>query len=223
MKALIPLLTVALVGCSESRSRAAGTTTVAQPPAIRVSGGPGEIPAGTTLEVRVNDSINSRTATEGQTFSAEIATEVVGRNGETLIPKGSAAELVLLERRDKAGIRGATMQLGFQSVTVNGTKYLVVSEEVEQTSGIGRNRRTAEMVGGGAALGTVIGAVAGGGKGAVIGGLIGAAAGAAAQILTQGEEVQIPAETVLQFRLDETLRLQAAQPAASNPPVGEKK
>jgi hypothetical protein len=189
-----------------------------------VAGGPGEIPAGTTLEVRTNESINSRTANEGQTFSAEIATEVIGRNGETLIPKGSTAELVLLERRERAGIRGATIQLGLQSVTVNGTKYLVVTKEVQETSGIGANRKTAEMVGGGAALGTVIGAMAGGGKGAVIGGLIGAAAGAAAQILTQGEEVRIPAETVLQFRLDETLRLQpVGQPASPNSPVREQK
>ena len=59
------------------------------------------------------------------------------------------------------------------------------------------------MVGGGAALGTLIGAVAGGGKGAAIGAAVGAAGGAATQVLTRGKEVQIPAETVLTFRLDQ--------------------
>ena len=76
--------------------------------------------------------------------------------------------------------------------------------------GLGRNRRTAEVVGGGAALGTVIGAAAGGGKGAALGGLAGAAAGALAQVLTAGKEVKIPAESVLKFKLDEPVQLQAA-------------
>jgi HAE1 family hydrophobic/amphiphilic exporter-1 len=66
----------------------------------------------------------------------------------------------------------------------------------------------AVKVGGGAALGTVIGAAAGGSRGAVLGGLAGAAAGALAQILTAGKEVKIPAETVLQFKLDEPIVLQ---------------
>ena len=202
----LPLLLLA--GCADSRSRTASTTTISQPPAIRVAGGPGEIPAGTTLEVRTNEPINSKDTAEGRTFQAEIATDVIGANGEKLLPRGAAAELVVLEIRDKSGIRGAGIQLGLQSVTVDGTRYLVVSKEVEQTGGIGRNRRTAEMVGGGAALGTLIGAAAGGGKGAVIGGLVGAAAAAAAQILTQGNEVRIPTETVMRFRLEETMRLQ---------------
>jgi hypothetical protein len=49
----------------------------------------------------------------------------------------------------------------------------------------------------------LIGAVAGGGKGAAIGAAVGAAGGAATQVLTRGKEVQIPAETVLTFRLDQ--------------------
>jgi hypothetical protein len=206
--AIIAGFSIILAGCADSRNRTANTTTVTQPPAIRVSGAPGEIPAGTALEVRTNESINSKDTAEGRTYQAEISTEVIGANGQVLIPKGSPAELVVLEMREKSGIKGPGIQLGLQSVTVNGTRYLVVSREVEQTGGLGTNRRTAEMVGGGAALGTLIGATAGGGKGAVIGGLVGAAAGAAVQILTQGNEVRIPAETVMNFRLNETMRLQ---------------
>ena len=77
--------------------------------------------------------------------------------------------------------------------------------------GIGTNRRTAETVGGGAAIGTIVGVIAGGGKGAVIGGLIGAAGGAAAQVLTKGHDVKVPAETVLSFRLDKAVSLRAEQ------------
>jgi hypothetical protein len=63
------------------------------------------------------------------------------------------------------------------------------------------------MVGGAAAIGTLIGAIAGGGDGAAIGAAVGAAGGAAAQVLTRGDQVRIPAESVLTFRLDQGWRL----------------
>jgi hypothetical protein len=157
--------------------------------------------------VRTNEAINS-THPEGRTYQGDIATEVVDTQGNVLLPKGSQVELVILEAKEKSGVKGAMLQLGMRSVTVNGNTYLVVSEDVTQTSGLGRNKKTAQNVGIGAALGTLIGAVTGGGKGAAIGGLAGAAAGAAVQILTQGKEVRIPAESVLRFQLDEPIRLQ---------------
>jgi hypothetical protein len=73
---------------------------------------------------------------------------------------------------------------------------------------VGANRRTAEMVGGGAVLGTLLGAIAGGGKGAAIGAAAGAAAGAGVQVLTRGKTVRVPAESVLTFRLDQPVTLQ---------------
>jgi len=66
------------------------------------------------------------------------------------------------------------------------------------------------MVDGGAVLGTLIGAIAGGGKGAAIGAATGAAAGAGTQVLTRGKAVQVPAETKLRFKLDQSLRLESA-------------
>lgn len=196
-----------LSGCAAKHASTGPGGSVAQPPAITVSGAPDTIPEGTTLEVRTNEPIVSSNA-EGRTYQASIATEVVDSKGNVLLPRASQVELVILEAKEKSGIKGASLQLGLRSVTVNGNTYLVVSEELRETSGLGRNRRTAETVGGGAALGTLIGAAAGGGKGAVLGGLVGAAAGAAIQVLTQGKEVRIPAESVLRFRLDEPIRLQ---------------
>jgi hypothetical protein len=159
------------------------------------------------VDVRTDVPISSSQG-EGKTYNAQIETDVVGPDGKVLLPKASPVELVVLETKEKSGVRGAGLQLGMRSVTVNGQTYLVISQEIQQTTGLGRNRGTAEKVGGGAALGTVIGAAAGGTRGAVIGGLAGAAAGALAQILTAGKEVKIPAETVLQFRLDEPVVLQ---------------
>ena len=198
---------VLLVGCSGNRTRGSAGTAPSRPAAITVSGAPNTIPAGTTLEVRTNELIAS-TNPEGRTYQADIATEVVDAQGNVLLPRGSQVELVVLEAKEKSGVRGASLQLGMRSVTVSGVTYLVVSEEVNRSSGLGRNEETAKTVGGGAALGTLIGAAAGGGKGAVLGGLVGAAAGAAVQVLTQGKEVRVPAESVLRFQLDEPIRLQ---------------
>ena len=64
-------------------------------------------------------------------------------------------------------------------------------------------------VGGGAALGTLIGAIAGGGKGAAIGAAIGAGTGLGTEVLTKGKQVRVPAETLLNFKIDQDVRLQA--------------
>jgi len=102
------------------------------------------------------------------------------------------------------------MTLDLQSISVDGRRYLISTTDLtlEGNTGIGKNKRTAEMIGGGAALGTIIGAIAGGGKGAAIGVLVGAAGGAGAQALTRGRDVRVPAETVLTFRLDRGVTLQ---------------
>ncbi|HYI92230.1 MAG TPA: hypothetical protein VEX68_01675 [Bryobacteraceae bacterium] len=197
-----------LSSCSGSRTAAGGNPpSPAKPAVITVQGAPNTIPEGTNLEVRTSEEINSSNA-EGRTYQGSIATEVVDAQGKVLLPRGAKVELVILEAKEKSGVKGASLQLGLRSVTVEGNTYLVISEERKETTGLGSNRRTAETVGGGAALGTLIGAAAGGGKGAVLGGLIGAAAGAAVQVLTQGKEVRIPAESVLRFRLDEPIHLE---------------
>jgi hypothetical protein len=169
------------------------------------------IPSGTELSVRTNDAIDSRNASEGQTFSAVVANDVMGQNGDVLIPKGSDAELVLRKVSSGGTVSSGEMALDLQSVSVNGRRYDVSTEDLSKAGnrGIGKNRRTAEMVGGGAVLGTLVGAIAGGGKGAAIGAVAGAAAGGTAQVLTKGKEVKVPSETVLRFRLDQPLELRA--------------
>src|SRR4029077_5648236 len=101
--------------------------------------------------------------------------------------------------------------LDMQSMTVGGRRYLVSTTDVraDTRTGIGNNKRTAETVGGGALLGTIIGAMAGGSKGAAIGVLVGAAGGAGVQVLNKGKDVRVPAETLLKFRLDKPVSLQA--------------
>ncbi|HEX5413917.1 MAG TPA: hypothetical protein VFZ27_18895 [Terriglobia bacterium] len=160
------------------------------------------VPSGTTISLRTNQTIDSKQATNGQTFSAVVEKDVSAENGGVAIPKGSPAELAV------AKSNGKTL-LALSSVTVDGKQYMVQSGNVQGKNGkrgIGANRRTATHVGGGALLGTVLGAIAGGGKGAAIGAIGGAAAGGLVQEMTKGKS-RIPAETVLQFHLNEPLHL----------------
>src|SRR6185436_3016834 len=93
-------------------------------------------------------------------------------------------------------------------------RYIPESEASTATStqreGVGANKRTGKYVGGGALLGAIIGGIAGGGKGAIIGGAVGAAGGAGVQIATRGHDVNVPAESLLTFRLREPMQLGSA-------------
>jgi outer membrane lipoprotein SlyB len=171
-----------------------------------------ELPAGTEIAVLANQTIDSSTATEGQIFPADVAENVMDASGRVVIPKGSLAELVLRSASRGGLTSNAEIALDLQSIKVGNRRYLVNTADLEQKAqgGVGANKRTAEMVGGGAVLGTLIGAIAGGGKGAAIGAVAGAGAGAGTQVLTRGKTVKVPAETTLRFKLDQPLTLQAA-------------
>ncbi len=163
------------------------------------------IPSGTQISVVTNEIIDSRTAGQGQRFAAQMDSDVVDSWGNVAIPRGSLVELAIRN----ATTDGSDLTLDVDSVTVSGTRYFVSTDDLAQRGGqgLGANRKTATMVGGGAVLGTLIGAIVGGGKGAAIGAAVGAGAGAGGVVLTKGKQVNVPAETVLNFRLDQDLNL----------------
>lgn len=168
---------------------------------------------GTAISVRTNDGIDSKTANVGQLYSAVITEDVSDNAGGIAIPQGSAAQLLVRNIGTGGVMHSPEVVLDLDSVTVGGKRYRVVSSNVEENNkkGIGANRRTAEMLGGGTGLGALVGAIFGGGKGAGIGALAGAGGGFATQLFTRGKEVVVPAETVLMFRLERTLVLHVAQ------------
>jgi hypothetical protein len=171
------------------------------------------IATGTEVSVRTNQDIDSSSAAVGQKFEGMVADDVVGTSGQVEIPKGSNAELVIREVSAGGITKAPELTLDLSSIEIHGKRYVVNTSSVQQQGqgNLGANKRTAEMVGGGAALGTLIGAIAGGGKGAAIGAAAGAATGAGAQVLTRGKEVKVPAETILQFKLTQPLRLEAVR------------
>src|SRR5258708_24566934 len=101
-------------------------------------------------------------------------------------------------------------ELELTRMVIDGHDYPVVSSDYT-LQGKGRGKNTAEKVGGGAALGAIIGAIAGGGKGAAIGAGVGAGAGGAVQVMTRGQQVKVPSETLLEFRLQQPLMVTATR------------
>jgi hypothetical protein len=161
-----------------------------------------QVQPGTNIAVRTNETIETHSR-DGRIYYGRIVDDVRGNDGQVAIPRGSDVELIVRRARDNDLI------LDLESITAYGQRYAIETQaeriDSSDRSGIGANKRTGEFVGGGAVLGTIIGAIAGGGKGAAIGAAAGAAAGAGGQILTQGREVRVPAESVINFRLDQPL------------------
>ena len=172
-----------------------------------------ELPAGTEISVRNEETIDSGKAVEGQTFPAEVTRDVRDAAGNVVIPSGSNAQIVIRSATKGGRFRGASdLVLDLASVSIDGRQYgLSTADLVEKgRSGVGANRRTGEFAGGGAAVGAIIGAIAGGGKGAAIGAGSGAGAGTLTEVLTKGT-IKVPVETVLTFKLDQPLAVRATQ------------
>jgi hypothetical protein len=134
-----------------------------------------------------------------------VAEDVLDTSGRVAIPRGSNATLVVRDASGQGKLQGRSeLVLDVGSVSVGGRSYrLETADLVERgKEGVGTNKRTAIFAGGGSALGGIIGALAGGGKGAAIGALSGAAAGTGAQAVTRGKALRVPAETILNFKLE---------------------
>lgn len=168
------------------------------------------VPVGTEISVRNDETIDSGKAADNQIYAAEVTNDIRDANGDVVIPRGANAQLVIKSASSGGRIRGASdLVVDLKSVSVDGQQYAVDTSDFrkEGSAGVGANKRTGEYVGGGAALGAIIGAIAGHGKGAAIGAASGAGAGAVTQVLTKGNSIKIPAETLMTFKLEQPLRI----------------
>lgn len=190
-------------GSASRGSRERGSAERAAAPVPK----PITVPEGTDIVVVLDQELSSKTAEAGHTFDATVAAAVEGEGGKVAIPKSARAKGVIREAKSAGRFKGsASLVLALTSVTVGGTSYEI--ETADSTSaGSGRGKRTAELVGGGAAAGAVIGAIAGGGKGAAIGAAAGAAAGTGGAAMTGKREITLPAETQLTFKLAKPLKV----------------
>jgi len=179
------------------------------PPVEKPKPQPIVVPSGTTLTVTVGQALSSKTSQTGQTFIATMA-QPVSVAGVTAIPSGSTVSGTVVTAKSKGKIKGqGELDLALTSVTVRGQNYNIQTGVMAQTVK-GKGKRTAVATGGGAAGGALIGGIAGGGKGAGIGALVGAGAGLVGGTLTGNQQIEIPAESALSFRLSAPLTLPPA-------------
>lgn len=192
-----------------SASPLAGVTSSGQPSG---SGQSATIPAGTRILVRMIDSVDSAKNKIGDKFRASLEEDLAV--GDTVVaPKGTDVHGRLAEAQEAGHIAGKSqLKLELTDIMINGRSQPIVTGDYE-VSGKSRGKQSAERIGGGAALGAVIGAIAGGGKGAAIGAGVGAGAGTAVQVLTQGEQVRVPSETMLEFRIDQPFTVDVSKSA----------
>jgi|KBSSwiStaDraftv2_1062776.scaffolds.fasta_scaffold18362_3 hypothetical protein len=170
------------------------------------------IPAGSEIDIRTSEKIDSQVAPAGTTFSAQVTNDVLDVAGGVAIPAGSPARLLILNA-SRGAVGSPDLVLDLDTVTIKGRVHRVYSSELKESNrkGLGANKRTAEMLGGGAAIGSLMGAIFGGGRGAGIGVAAGAGGGFLTQLLTRGKQVTVPAETELHFRLEKALILHPGQ------------
>jgi hypothetical protein len=162
------------------------------------------IPVGTPIDVTINQTITSKDAKLGQTVSGTVARDVTA-NGKVIIPRGSAARLVVGSVQASGRLSTpAKLWLRVSRVTVHGKTYVVSTSLAGKTMG-GKGKRDAGFIGGGAGAGALIGGLAGGGKGAAIGAIAGAGAGTAGAAATGKKDVEFPAETRLTFTTRATI------------------
>jgi hypothetical protein len=181
------------------------------PAPARAQTGPGstgaEVPAGTEIDVRLQNTLNSGTAQVEDRFEATTLVDL-SVNGRVLIPAGSVMRGVVtaVEPGTRTN-RTSRLTVSFDQVTVNNRSYPMRGTVTQAIEGAGI-RGEATRAGAGAVVGGLIGAVLGGAKGAVLGVLIGGGGTIAA---TEGKEVDLPQGTVLRVRVDAPLQIQPAR------------
>jgi outer membrane murein-binding lipoprotein Lpp len=165
-----------------------------------------EIPAGTSVRLQMIDAVDSSVNHAGEVFHASLAAPIVV-NDQIVVPSGTDAYVKLVNAKSAGHMTGQSeLALELVRMEFQGKSYGLVSNEYTQT-GSSRGKRTAETVGGGAAIGAVLGAIIGHGKGAAIGAATGAGAGTVAEAATKGQQVKIASETKLDFVLDQPVEV----------------
>ena len=182
---------------------AAPSTPPPPPPPQKVT-----IPSGTTLAVRLVDTIDSERSQAGQTFHATLDSPLAVE-GETAIPAGYDVEGHIVNVQSAGKFAGQSLLvLQLDRISAAGKYYNIQTDQYSRR-GTSRGKNTAEKVGAGAGIGAIIGAIAGGGKGAAIGAAAGGGLGGGVQAATKGQQIKLPSETVLNFTLQAPLTVVA--------------
>lgn len=178
------------------------------------------VATGTTIRARMNETLNSKTAKVGNTFTVNVTEPVYSTNGVVVVPVGSTilGRVDTVKPAAKSGKPGEIDVSFIQVRLPNGKKRAIngsltdlegktSSDDEGTASGKKMAHRKLIFIGGGAAGGAVLGAAIGGGKGALIGGLLGAGGGFLGNKLTKGPEAEVKSGTEFGVYLNQAISL----------------
>jgi len=172
------------------------------------------IPAGTSIVVRLIDTISSETAVAGQPFEATLESPLAYQ-GDVVVPAGYVVEGHVSDAKSAGKFAGKPeLTLQLDRLVVLGKTYDIETDRYHRT-GASRGKETATKVGAGAVIGGLIGGLSGGGKGAAIGAAAGSALGGAVQATNHGQPVQLRSETRLNFTLESPVTVTPTSESAS--------
>lgn len=174
-----------------------------------------KLAAGTTVEVRLMNTLSTRSNQEGDPFTGHIV-EPIFSKGQEVIPVGSILEGRVTYAKEPGRIKGrAEMRLLAETITTpQEVKYTIVAgledargaegaqvkDEEGTIKGAGTSKKEgAIQTGVGAGAGAAVGAIVAGGKGGLYGAGIGALAAGIRHLAKRGKDVTLPIGTELTF------------------------
>jgi hypothetical protein len=160
------------------------------------------IPAGTLIQLRTSESLDTKHAKIGTMFEMMVLRDVYA-GGRLAIPRGAK----------KSGNMGGTpvLALQLQSLDLGSQSYTLVSDTFN-VRGPNKAGYTASNIIVSAGLGALIGAAIGHGPGAAIGAVVGAGTGTAVSAATPGTHAWIPAEALVTFHLAQPVTVSPVSP-----------
>jgi hypothetical protein len=170
------------------------------------------VPAGTVILVSMTDTLDTKTAYTGQRFTGTLAANLAAE-GSVVARQGTVVYGEVVDA-SSAGRAAGKSQLKIQlTQIVLGGNAIPIITNVFDTEGKSSGRRTFRRLFGGAGLGAAFGAIGGN---AGMGAAIGAATGAFLSVVQKGDQVQIPSEAQVEFRLQQPVTLPVANAAGGD-------
>lgn len=166
------------------------------------------LPAGTRILVRTTEAIHSSKQTTGQRFTGTLETAIEA-NDQVAVPRGTTVHGRLANVQAAGRMSGgANLTLELTDIVIGGQPHPIVTNSYQVRSK-GQGEQTAGRIGAGAGLGALVGGIAGGGTGAAIGMAAGGGAGTAVSAAGEGNQLSLPPESLVEFRLEKATSLPA--------------
>jgi hypothetical protein len=164
--------------------------------------------AGTTIQVKMDNEINSRISSINDTFTVTVSKAIVVRETE-ILPVGTVIEgrITNVKPASLAGSDGS-FEVKFETLRLaNGAKRPIEAVLTNQEKPKSPNTRNILSIIGATALGALIGTASKKENGALIGAGIGAGAGTSAALLRKGKEARIKTAEQIEIRLNKQVTL----------------